>query len=260
MFLSMNYKEEYPEYNEARGLFVDIIKNTNCHDIAEKNNFISTGQALFYLSFQINRICDSILLRFIGDYAIVILYRSIMEHFIKHYYISLRFHEERNDDVGKQYYFDCIYDEQVKKINAVLWPNFFQVKPNMKHRHKQIKNNAEFFTLRKILNYIGKIDLSNISEPGMNMKRLIQEVKKEYSLSSSYTHGGPEAISMATKVSKKHIQHSAVCYSILGQLNTIRIFSGFDSPNKGRLTEVRERMEDILKIYLENWPAKNESE
>ena len=124
----MNYKEDYPEYTEACEKFMDIIKNTSCHSIAEENNFISTGQALFYLSFQINRICDSMLLRFIGDYAIAILYHSIIEHLVKHFYIFLRFHKEHNDTVGKQYYFDCIYNEEVKKMNAVLWPNYLKVK------------------------------------------------------------------------------------------------------------------------------------
>lgn len=255
MLLSMNYKKEYPEYNEACELFMDIIKNTNCHNVAEENNFISTGQALFYLSFQINRICDSMLLRFIGDYAIVILYRSIIEHFVKHFYIFLRFHKEHNDNVGEQYYFDCIYEEQVKKMNAFLWPNFFKAKLDMKQDHKQIRSNAENFSFREILNYIGEINLPDMSE---SIKKLIQEMKMNYSLCSSYTHGGPEAISMETQIPKENIQHSSVSYSILAQLQTIRTFTNFDSPNKERLKEVRQRMKELFEISFKNWAGRNE--
>ena len=255
MFLNMNYKKEYPEYNESCELFMDVIKNTNCHNIAEENNFISTGQALFYLSFQINRICDSIILRFIGDYAIVILYRSIIEHSVKHFYIFARFHKEHNDNVGKQYYFDCIYNEQVKKMNAVLWPNFFEVKQDKKQEHKQLKKNAEQFSFKEMVNYIGQIELADMSE---SIKKFTQKMKLDYSLYSSYTHGGPEAISMTTQIPKEIIQHSSVSISILAQLHTIRTFTTYDSPSKERLKEVGQRMENLLEISFKNWASISE--
>ena len=252
MILNMNYRKEYLEYNEACKLFMDIIKNTNCHEIADKYNFISTGQALFYLSFQINRICDSMLLRFIGDYAIVILYRSIIEHFIKHFYIFLRFHKEDNDSVGEQYYFDCIYKEQIQKVNANLWPYYFKVKPDMKRRHNTIRSNAEAFGFSEMLNYIGKTNLSDMSE---SIKKLIQETKREYSLCSSYTHGGPEAVSMETQIPKENIQNSSVYCSILAQLHTINTFTKFDSSSKENLKEVSQRMEELLETHLKNWTS-----
>jgi hypothetical protein len=259
MLLNMSYKKEYPEHNEACELFMDIIKNANCHNIAEENNFVSTGQALFYLSFQINRICDSMLLCLMGDYAIVILYRSIIEHFVKHFYIFLRFHKEHNDNVGEQYYFDCIYEEQVKKMNAFLWPNFFKAKLDMKQYHKQIRSNAENFSFREILNYMGEINFPDISG-SITITKLIQKMKMDYSLCSSYTHGGPEAISMRTQIPKENIQHSSVSYSILAQLQTIRTFTNFDSPTKERLKEVQQRMEELLEISYRNWDIANEGE
>lgn len=252
MLFNIQYKEDYPEYTEAHELLMDVIKNTSCHSIAEDNNFLSTGQVLVYLAFQTHRICDSMLLRFIGDYPLAILYRSLIEHSLKHFYIFARFHKENNDDVGEQYYFDCIYDEQVKKVNAILWPNFFKVKQGKKKGHKQIKKNAEQFTFRNMLNYIGAIDLPDISD---DLTKFIQTLKSDYSLSSSYTHGGPEAISMTKKIHKKSIQHSSVATSILTQKHTIKTFATYDSPDKDRLIEVGQTMQRLLDSTLSKWEA-----
>lgn len=100
-----------------------------------------------------------------------------------------------------------------------------------------------------MLNFIGEINPSDMSEP---IKESVQRMKMEYNLCSSYTHGGPEAISMATQIPKEYIQHSSVSFSILAQLLTIRTFTNFDSPNKERLMEVGQRMEELLEISFKN--------
>jgi hypothetical protein len=252
MLFKMQYKEDNPEYMEANKLLTDLIKNTSCRSIAEDNNFLSTGQALFYLVFQTHRICDSILLRFIDDYPLVILYRSLIEHSMKHFYIFSRFHKENNDEVGKQYYFDCIYDEQFKKANAILWPNFFKVKPEKKNEHKQIKKNADQFTFRNMSNFIGTIDLPGISN---DLVQFTKKLKSDYNLSSSYVHGGPEAISMETKIPKKNIQYSSVATSILTQIHTIKTFAKYESQDKERLIEDGNKLYSLLEKTLSKWEA-----
>ena len=102
MLLPMIYKENYLEHNESFELFMEAIGNTGCHSIAEEHQFLSTGQVLFYLAFQIHYICNTMLLRFIDDYPLAILYRALIEHSVKHLYIFARFHKEKNDTVGDQ--------------------------------------------------------------------------------------------------------------------------------------------------------------
>lgn len=257
MFLNMKYKEECPEYTESNELFMDVIKNTSGHSIAEKHNFLSTGQVLFYLAFQIHSICDSMILRFIGDYSLAILYRSLIEHSVKHFYIFARFHKEHNDDVGSQYYHDCIYDEQVKKINAVLWPNFFTVKQEHLREHKQLRKNAKQFAFSNMLNYIDALDLADMSE---DLAKSIKKLKSDYSLSSSYTHGGPEAISMTRQMPKENIQYTAVSMSILAQLHTVKTFATYESSSKKRLFEVSQRLQHLLETTLKKWPTSPEAD
>lgn len=250
MSFPIKYKHDYPEYTESSELFMDVIRNANCHSIAEENNFLSTGQVLFYLAFQINRICDTILLRFVGDYPLAILYRSLIEHSVKHFYIFARFNKEKNDAVGEQYYFDCIYDEQVKKMNAILWPNFIKVKQDKKSKHKQIKKKADQFTFRNILNYMAAIDVPDLPD---DFTRFIKQLKSDYNLCSSYTHGGPEAISMTKQIPQKNIQHSSVAISIIAQLNTINAFSKFDSKSKTKLIKIAQAMNGHFEGILSKW-------
>lgn len=232
----IRYKQDYPEYEEAKKIFTDIIHNDNCATIAKENNFSFTGQSLFFLSFKMSLICDSILLTFMNDYSMHILCRSIMEYYLKHFYIFYRFNADKNDDIGKRF-LGCTQGELYKKYNAVLWPDFIQPKPP---EHKEWMANLKEFEIASILEYIGKIE----TIIDLSVRKGIQHAKLDYSIASSYVHGGCEAVFGEIKEHK--IQLLSTIYMISTYFFTIQTFTKFDSPNKKHIDSVRLKVQTLL--------------
>jgi len=242
----MTLKDDSPEYEESYTLFKNVINNGNCSDIAKENNFSSTGQALFLLSFQMSRIYNSMLSITMDDYVILILYRSIMEHFTKHCYIFYRFHKENNDNAGDQF-LNCTQGELCRKANAVLWPKSLK---NKIPEQKEWMNNLKKFEFAYMLKHISKVVPENTEPP---VEKAIQQVKSDYSTTSSYVHGGPVAVLGETPKHKKKVQKVAASYVILSHLFTVQTFMIFDSPKKDYLKEIHQKMQKLSKESIEKY-------
>lgn len=258
MLYNPSYKKECPELDESFKLLMESLKSCHCHNIAKVNNFGSTGQALIYLCFQIKRICNATLLLYLEDYAMMILYRSIIEHFIKHAYIFMRFHTEHNDDVGKDYYENCTYKEMINKAIAFTYPNKLKIKSDMKQDHKEALNNAGRFSFSYMIDYIYEYCIETGLEEEDESKKAMRQAKNDYSICSSFTHGGPEAITMKMEIDKRIIQSQSTGYALLAQLHTIQTFANFDSPDKENLQETHKKIRELLDTVFKNWPSEND--
>ena len=150
-------------------------------------------------------------------YSAKILFRSLIEHWIKSQYIWVRFGKEKNNDVGREYRLFCALDEQVKygnsliKLNEILgaeqrgedpWELVFTLKPELQKEHtkKTIKHKVKQFEYRKIIEFlINQTDLGNDG--------FLTPAIPEYSELSSFVHGGPEAINFMATVGTERYEN-----------------------------------------------------
>ena len=134
-------------------------------------------------------------------YSAGILFRSLIEHYVKFQYIFLRWAQEKNDTVGEEYYKFCdlaedlSYIDSLKNANKLIVNEFISRNPfdilqeikqeASKHSIKEIQNKASQFNYRKILEYIA------LTAPPNIVSNFIWKIIPEYSELSSLVHGGP---------------------------------------------------------------------
>ena len=174
----------------------------------KKNNFPNTGQVMTTFVTKINFIKTAIFSLCESDnlYATNIVFRSLIEHFLKAQYIFMKWAEDKNDNVGenynKWYQASELYDyakswEAVSKLvnncksNVVIEEELYEFWPDLKEKNiKDIKRVADQFKYRSIIKYI--------HEKVPNHSKSIEEsfllkIIPRYAELSGFVHGGPSA-------------------------------------------------------------------
>lgn len=167
-----------------------------------------TFLSMYYNTIKINEISNSMLKCINDRYTNLILYRSLIEHFLVMFYIYLRWKIEMDDSVGEEYYHDYANSEIFKQEMYFL--QLEDYKNNTKEASLEtLKENNnlnnltqldldkyhtvanKFSNVKKIGDYLIK---NKNNEPFLNS--LSEEIFKllyKYNVLSSYVHGGPYA-------------------------------------------------------------------
>lgn len=138
-------------------------------------------------------------------YSAKILFRCLIEYFLRHSYIFTRFVDEKKDDVGVDFYNYCdmgenfdyykalrssqkIFDpslidddsdwEKLKSFNT----DFSSISPS------DLKRKVEQFQHKKIIKYLNEVQTKN----SIN-NDFLKKIIPLYSELSSYVHGGPQS-------------------------------------------------------------------
>ena len=186
-------------------------------DLINTSSFKYTLMGTFSLSGRIDFISESILLLLENNhiYAAKILFRSLVEHFLKSQYIFLRWAIDKTDLVGEEYIKLCNYNEEIdfavayKKRGILLGAQVSESPIEMIRKihpqysnitEKQLKQKISQFSYKKIIEFI----TSNIYKTGLDSSEsFIPNLLIHYSDLSSFVHGGPMAERFMTEMFNK---------------------------------------------------------
>lgn len=175
--------------------FADLTKDVL------KSEFPCTARALTMLVTKSNFVKNSIfdVSEHEDLYSANILYRSLIEHSLRHQYIFMSYAKNKNDSVGKDYYEYCDMGENldflkaIKSTNEIFDPENADIKTweelskiderFQKCTPKQLSIKVDQFKYRSIIKFIS----SNLSLK----EGILAKIIPLYSELSSFVHGGP---------------------------------------------------------------------
>lgn len=169
-----------------------------------KSDFPQTFRALFSFIAKTDAIKSAMFEMADSEniYGMKILYRSLIEHFLKFQYILYRFILEKNDAAGEDFYLFCGAIENVEFANALRASEAIFGKDNQfdafqfikeknpklkRFSNNEIKRKSEQFKHRNIVKYIKE----NVDSLITSESSLLLNTIPIYSELSSFIHGGP---------------------------------------------------------------------
>jgi translation initiation factor 2 beta subunit (eIF-2beta)/eIF-5 len=187
---------------------LSIIDEPLARFISDKSKYSipKTILTLSMLCFRIGTIKDGIitLAEYSEIYSTKILYRSIIEHYLRYQYLFSEFIIQRNDDPVIEYNLFSDLSELidygaswqfVKRINQddvnnqELYTVLKNIRPQIsRYSIKEIKRNVANYRYRNIVKYLHN-NLSSKGNIGLD-NNFILNIIPEYSELSSYVHGG----------------------------------------------------------------------
>jgi hypothetical protein len=201
--------EQIVEIDDA--VFNVLAKDAgNVFLVFKNNNLEQTGKALSLFHAKIGFLKNGIFeqLESGNIYSANVLYRAMIEHYLKAEYILFESVRQGNDSVGSDYYEFADASEKIqlgsayKRAAEILYPtksfsNFYEsiqeVFPKLKkYSKKEISSQTSKFNYRSIIEYLYDLFYIQKAEQGTEENFLINLIP-EYSDLSSYVHGGPAA-------------------------------------------------------------------
>lgn len=217
--------------------------------IITKSNFKNTLFVLIKFIAKITPIKNSIydLYKTNNIYAINILYRSLIEHFIKFLYIYFQLLDNKNDQIGVEYLeLEPIVDklaianalkQYLTLFNEKEFSEAYDFDPKInKYLGKDIKEYKDKFKYRKIIDYIHKRCLEKSIYGGSENSFLLKLIP-EYAELSSFVHGGHLAEEIMIKNTKEKTLESIALIKVLNTFHIhamimIFVFSIFSKSNE----------------------------
>jgi hypothetical protein len=206
---------------------------------------ISMLRRLSRIQIAILDACESV-----NYYSLNILYRSFIEHYLKFLYTFMRLAEEKNDDVGKDYYVHGMLNEFQLMRRSVIKAETLTGENKVKQpQDKQIEDKFKF---NKIIRYINsKIPAKNCNELPLNLIPM-------YSRLSSFVHCGVIAdiddLFSDEPNMKKFTEILDVSFLMFSGafLQTFDAFDGLHRHLKGEInTTFAEQRQKLSNIYYE---------
>lgn len=185
----------------------------------KNNNFEKTGQALSLFHVKIGFIKNGIYDQIESNnlYSANILYRTLIEHYLKAQYILLESLKNGNDKLGVEYYQFADASKKLqlgsayKRAAEILFPekafdDVFEVLKEMfpifaGYSRGDIKNKTGKFNYRQIINFLYDLFYVQQNTHG-NGNNFLVNLIPEYCDLSSYVHGGPAADHSILSLSK----------------------------------------------------------
>lgn len=245
------------------------------HDVFEKNapsifEFIktskipNTSQTFLRFITKTNFIKEGIFELYESEnlYAINILFRSLIEHYLRFNYIFFRLAAEQNDNIGLEYLKFCSLSEDIdtgkawKDVAKVLDKNPalepYEVlqdwNPDLKkYTKEEIQRISSQFRYKNIIRFID--DRIN-TEKQYEKNKFLLNLIPVYSDLSSFVHGGPGADNSLIENTDKEkrenklierIEHSFITAAAVKQF-TFLIFSQYDKQFEKGYIEIYEIM------------------
>jgi hypothetical protein len=185
--------ELYVMLREVYDAFNDVMARLDFRNIADRNRVSNSVWALSLLSCRLRHLCASVL-SCNDQYSASILYRSFVEHLVKHTYIFVSCAKD-GDGVGTEYTSsEHMSYELFLKLLKTRWPDSRQVVPSKSDEFKKVKKQAQEtlhqFTFAEVTrSLLGALDAHDDDA----IKGLRQAIL-DYSTLSSYVHAGPLAV------------------------------------------------------------------
>jgi len=142
-------------------------------------------------------------------YSSKILFRSLIEHFLRFQYLFFRYFEVKNDEPIIEYNLfsdlaeDIEYGKALRLVQEIRGdinsnPDIYEllqkIKPEFnKYSKEEIKDNASKYRYRNIIRYIEEKLSSTKNKDNNKKNNFILNLIPEYSELSSFVHGGPFA-------------------------------------------------------------------
>jgi hypothetical protein len=212
-------KEKYLKHDQAiRNLFTQIDRLQIPIELPIANT------VLIDISKRIDNIFNSILLLAGADnlYSLFILYRSILEHSYKAFYIFAKTTTNKNDETAEKYQKHLFISEFLAEQAGVLemedlinenetkadFLNFLLTKfPELqgfdKENQKEISAAIKEFRLSEIIKFLhGKF---SEKEKNKNIAPVFAQTLPEYSHVSTFTHGGSYASNLMEKFTDQNL-------------------------------------------------------
>lgn len=191
--------------SEIYDVFVKYTPVTN--EILKTIKHPKTGLTLVQFMVKTNFIKEGIFELYESEnlYSMSILFRSMIEHFLRFQYIFLRFAKDKNDSIGEDYIVFCSLNEfieigkswkDVSKISGerpVLDPYDLlkEFNPDFaRYSRKEIENKSHQFRYKNIIKFIH--ELVDNRPPLVDTSLLLKLIPK-YADLSSFVHGGPNS-------------------------------------------------------------------
>lgn len=176
-------------------------------------------------------------------YSLNVLYRSLLEHFIKINYFFHRIIVDKNDAVGEDYYKFyskneiALYGKSLEQINRIVDLEYqgkdiiqilYEIEPELRnYSSKELREKISQYNYKNMIKFI--FDKHNNSEKDKKHDILLSIIP-EYSELSSYVHGGPFAIRNTAikwkenEVEKKCCQFARSTFSLFVISKLISLF------------------------------------
>jgi hypothetical protein len=145
-------------------------------------------------------------------YGANVLYRSLIEHYLRFLYVWCRFLKERTDDAANEYLTFCSWDEALKygkslqDVERIMgrapledpYDTIRRIHAEFaQYSAKEIRARAKQFSFSKIMEFLGKrwLAVDALNEP---LPDFLLKLIPLYSELCSFVHGGPDADSEIT--------------------------------------------------------------
>ncbi|AXP81517.1 hypothetical protein CJ739_2444 [Mariniflexile rhizosphaerae] len=172
-------------------------------------------------------------------YGAKILFRSLIEHFVRFKYLFVNWGKTKSDDFAKNYMdygnarevLDIIkarvseqqlYDQNFKIKD---WDNFLKDHPDFKNKTRQeVENETRKYAFKNIVRFLN----SEFRKSDEGMSSFLGQIIIEYSNLSSYVHGGMKSYNemmLANTDKKREIEYNRICGLTFQMSNSIKLFS-----------------------------------
>jgi len=199
-------------------------------------------------------------------YSIKILFRSLIEHYLKFQYLFLRFIEIKNDSVFSDYekfskYSEMIYyGDSIKNIYEILngdtsnlnsFETLKELYPELNEiSRKSFKNKVNEYKIFNIIKFINnKINKENT----YSGNKFLLDLLPIYSELSSFVHGGFEATQIMSKLSNEDDRIKDLDKSISFSLNITLSIASFSclmfAKHDKTMVDFHNKFYSLLKRY-----------
>lgn len=253
----MDTSQIIEKYKAHDAFFQEIIESFKRKGIKIQHPI--ANEILTDLSERLADIFDSILLLTEKDklYTSFILYRSLLEHFYKSFFIFARTVKDKSDDIAEKYqkYYlisECLAEQAgvlemedllndaTKKTDFIefLTTKMPELKGFDKENQREISAATKDFNLKAIIKFFSE---SETNKADAKLKQITLSTIPEYSFVSTFTHGGAYASRLMRKFREEN--------TVDEQLNKILSIS-FTSCciSKENIFATYEPVEDFLEI------------
>lgn len=234
-------------------------------DFIEKANHPNTVRAFLRLLISSDNIKDGIL--YLSEknelYSIHILYRSLIEQFVKSFYIMIRYLREKNDVCGTEFIEISDLDDKIK--NGMSYNKMLEIRYGkrmnihqmlevfkevnsdfIKYSNDEIKAKSRQFKFTNLLEWLYKNSQKSENKDYFAILLMIPE----YSELSSVVHGNPSAFSNLPEYDNdKDLENICIkmAYKTLGLSNFIKrmafqSFSFMDNKYEVTLKQIEEQI------------------
>lgn len=215
---------EIENIRDADDLIHEVVEQSLAALTSEllKSEFPQTGLALTSLAAKTNFLKTAIFDLCENDdpYSAGILFRSLIEHSLRHLYMFIRYAIDKSDAVGQEYYKygnlgeERDYLKSIKSANNLIDVNFSEF--NVWEEIKKIRTDLAGVDVGTLEKLVGQFQYKNIIKYlAVNIKEasvleFSQKLILNYSELSSFVHGGPSAEREMLKNSKEDLRFKSL--------------------------------------------------